>query len=382
MKVIAQSIPPICQGCLMSATLTTVRCLLTLGFAASSDASNPQEVEGLKKLILHTPAVLTLEEPPAPQPTEQALSQFMLKCSENDKFLISYVLVRLRLIPGKLLFFVNDIDRGFRLKLFLERFGIKSVVLNSELPVNSRLHILQEFNQGVFDYLIATDEALEAHSGQEATETPAAEDEDREGGSDAEDEEAKEDKKGKKKKKKSSRKDALFGVARGIDFKGVAAVINFDFPLSMQSYTHRIGRTARGAANGSALSLVSPTEEARFEEVKAAPIGMRPPGSSAPALTWELAGMQIKPYEFRMNVIDGFRYRVEDMLRSVTKVSIREARAAEIKKEMVNSKKLKSHFEDNPRDLQLLRHDTAAQVIFYPTLSSLACVLTYVCSLE
>ena len=32
-------------------------------------------------------------------------------------------------------------------------------------------------------------------------------------------------------------------IARGIDFKGVNLVINYDFPQSIQSYIHRIGRT-------------------------------------------------------------------------------------------------------------------------------------------
>ena len=35
----------------------------------------------------------------------------------------------------------------YRLKLFLEKFSIKSAVLNAELPANSRLHCLQQFNK-------------------------------------------------------------------------------------------------------------------------------------------------------------------------------------------------------------------------------------------
>ena len=33
-------------------------------------------------------------------------------------------------------------------------------------------------------------------------------------------------------------------MARGMDFKGVREVINYDFPQSVQSYVHRIGMTA------------------------------------------------------------------------------------------------------------------------------------------
>ena len=44
-------------------------------------------------------------------------------------------------------------------------------------------------------------------------------------------------------------------------------------------------------------------------------------------------------------------------MRSVTKQAIREARLKEIKEELLHSEKLKTYFEDNPRDLQLLRHD-------------------------
>ena len=37
--------------------------------------------------------------------------------------------------------------RCYRLKLFLEKFSIAAAVLNSELPANSRIHCLQQFNK-------------------------------------------------------------------------------------------------------------------------------------------------------------------------------------------------------------------------------------------
>ena len=63
---------------------------------------------------------------------------FFVRCSEVDKFLLAYVVLKLKLIRGKCIIFVNDVDRSYRLKLFLEQFSIKSCVLNSELPLNSR----------------------------------------------------------------------------------------------------------------------------------------------------------------------------------------------------------------------------------------------------
>ncbi|PIL30882.1 transporter [Ganoderma sinense ZZ0214-1] len=43
-------------------------------------------------------------------------------------------------------------------------------------------------------------------------------------------------------------------MARGMDFKGVREVINYDFPQSVQSYVHRIGRTGRAGREGKAIT--------------------------------------------------------------------------------------------------------------------------------
>ena len=71
----------------------------------------------------------------------------------------------------------------------------------------------------------------------------------------------------------------------------------------------------------------------------------------------------MKPYQFKMEELDGFRYRARDAWRSVTKIAVREARLKEIKLELLNSEKLKSYFEDNPRDKELLRHDKALHTV-------------------
>lgn len=62
-------------------------------------------------------------------------------------------------------------------------------------------------------------------------------------------------------------KDSEYGVSRGIDFKLVSNVLNFDFPLTATRYVHRVGRTARADQMGTAISFVNTTEEARLSDV-------------------------------------------------------------------------------------------------------------------
>ena len=50
-------------------------------------------------------------------------------------------------------------------------------------------------------------------------------------------------------------------AARGIDVDGISHVVNFDLPNVPETYVHRIGRTARAGAEGTAISLVAGGEE-------------------------------------------------------------------------------------------------------------------------
>lgn len=45
-------------------------------------------------------------------------------------------------------------------------------------------------------------------------------------------------------------------MARGIDFKHVNCVVNYDFPQSTESYIHRIGRTGRAGRMGEVCSII------------------------------------------------------------------------------------------------------------------------------
>jgi ATP-dependent RNA helicase RhlE len=57
-------------------------------------------------------------------------------------------------------------------------------------------------------------------------------------------------------------------AARGIDVDAVSHVINFELPYVPDSYVHRIGRTARAGAGGSAISLVSDDERPLLKDIQ------------------------------------------------------------------------------------------------------------------
>ena len=45
-------------------------------------------------------------------------------------------------------------------------------------------------------------------------------------------------------------------MARGLDISNVSHVINFDVPIIIEDYVHRIGRTGRAGAEGTSISFV------------------------------------------------------------------------------------------------------------------------------
>lgn len=390
-------------------------------------ATMSQDVEELRGLLAaggRKATVLNLKDP-----THHAhLRQYYVYLSEESKFLLLYVLLRLRLVRGKCLIFVNDVDRGYKVRLFLEAFGIKSCVLNAEMPANSRYHVVQEFNKGVYDVIIATDEASEDVGAKGDDDIVRGDEEEEEATADADpapgSEEAEEEdddevdgqkklagqatsestSSTKKRKHQDNKKDGTsskrssrsasqreYGVSRGIDFVSVSCVINFDLPLSLSSYIHRIGRTARGHSTGIALSFVVPKKElhvgaskgmkgvvsstAKYDERTWRKItrhmkraqrqanAVVPPNaaSSSTLVTPGLDGaIDLREWAVHWPTANSFRYRIESVLQSASSRSrVREARIEELKREMLRSARLRAHFEENPRDWEYLKHDRA-----------------------
>ena len=57
-------------------------------------------------------------------------------------------------------------------------------------------------------------------------------------------------------------------VARGIDIEDIGLVINYDVPHDPEDYIHRIGRTARADATGSAITFVNEEEQGKFHQIE------------------------------------------------------------------------------------------------------------------
>ncbi|KAI8625247.1 ATP-dependent RNA helicase DBP9 [Xylariaceae sp. FL1651] len=339
LRTIAASVPKGVQTILTSATLTT-------------------ELDNLKGLFCRNPVILDLKEPEA---EGEGITQYVVECGEDDKFLLIYVLLKLKLLRGKCLIFVGTVDRSYRLKLFLEQFAIRSAVLNSRLPLNSRTHTVTQFNNGLYEILIGSDETEmlgdeeELQEGDdEIFENAGYEDQD------SSKQAASKDKNvaPPKKKRKPSRRDNDYGVSRGIDFRNVAIVINFDCPETARGYASRIGRTARAGQTGTSLTFVVPSALFRKHLPTSTPSAENDEKTLHKIIKQQAArGKEVKPFAFDMKILEGFRYRLNDALRAITKVAVREAQTREIRQELLKSEKLKRRFEENPAELHALRHD-------------------------
>lgn len=310
------------------------------------------EIDTLKGLFCRDPIVLELD---GREEERDNMPQFVVKCAEDEKFLLTYVIFKLQLIKGKCLIFVSDVDRSYCLKLFLEQFGIKSCVLNSELPINSRIHTVDEFNKGVYDKIIAADDQellggiaskrlpMKAKSKQVAEEKNVSKQ-----GLDEH----------SRKRQRLTTKQKDYSTSRGIDLRDIACVLNFDFPSSPKSYTHRIGRTARAGKNGMVLSFVIPAQLYKTHKPTSIPSTKHDESVLEKIIAQQAKdGKEVQPYHFDTKRVEAFRYRMNDALRAVSQNAVRKARTRELKQELLKSEKLKHHFEENPEDLRNLRHD-------------------------
>src|SRR5690606_5446128 len=57
-------------------------------------------------------------------------------------------------------------------------------------------------------------------------------------------------------------------AARGLDVSNVSHVFNFDVPIVIEDYVHRIGRTGRAFNNGDAITFCNPAEKYYVDKIE------------------------------------------------------------------------------------------------------------------
>jgi len=166
-------------------------------------ATLSREIEALTHDFQHAPKLVQIGRRSNPAET---VTQMVYEIPRHLKQTLLGHLLR---EPGMnmVLVFVRMKHSADRIARRLEQEGIRSATLHSNRSQNQRLRALKEFKSGEVRVLVATDIA-----------------------------------------------------ARGIDVDGISHVVNFDFPMQVEDYVHRIGRTGRAQAIGDAISFVTPDE--------------------------------------------------------------------------------------------------------------------------
>jgi ATP-dependent RNA helicase RhlE len=113
----------------------------------------------------------------------------------------------LRRADGPVLVFVRTKSGAERLARRLAAAGLKAASLHADRTQAQRTQAIEGFRSGRFRVLVATDVA-----------------------------------------------------ARGLDIDGITHVVNYEVPSNRETYVHRVGRTGRAEATGTALTLVAPEE--------------------------------------------------------------------------------------------------------------------------
>ena len=173
-------------------------------------ATMPDKIEELAKTLLKNPKVIKLA---VSKPAEK-IKQSAYVCYETQKMGII-----------KDIFKSDDLKRviifcGSKMKVkqvagALQRKHINCGEMHSDLDQAMRDEVMFKFKSGQFDVLVATDI-----------------------------------------------------VARGIDIDDISMVINYDVPHDAEDYVHRIGRTARAARKGSAITFVSDDDIYYFQQIE------------------------------------------------------------------------------------------------------------------
>lgn len=163
-------------------------------------ATFPEKIEKLAKALLKQPMVIKVDT------VQESAKIDEIVYETSDKFKTLTALIQ-SYKPKSLLVFCNTKAEAVSLTDSLHQHGHSVIDIHGDLDQRERNESVIAFSNGSRRIMVATDVA-----------------------------------------------------SRGLDIKDIELVINYDLPFDQEVYTHRIGRTGRADAVGTAISLYGPRE--------------------------------------------------------------------------------------------------------------------------
>lgn len=192
-------------------------------------ATMPHKIREMARKILHQPSEVNIS---ISKPPEKIIQQAFMVYDAQKIPLIVYLLKQKNF--RSVLIFCSSKLSVKQLTRDLKRNGINADEIHSDLEQDKREDVLIQYKSGRLPVLVATDI-----------------------------------------------------LSRGIDIDNIDLVINFDVPHDGEDYVHRIGRTARAAAEGTAYTLVSVKEQRKFSSIEKL-LGKEVPKAVVPDLFGEV----------------------------------------------------------------------------------------------
>ena len=173
-------------------------------------ATLPKNILKLSEKYLNNPKRIAVGETNV---VAQNIKQDIIRIEQDKKY--SELMSQLHERNGSVLVFVKTKHGADRMAKNLRRDGFTSEALHGDLRQNKRDKVMKNFRKQNFRILIATDIA-----------------------------------------------------ARGLDVPHIKHVVNYDLPQVAEDFIHRMGRTARAGAQGSAISFVSNQDGRKWHAIE------------------------------------------------------------------------------------------------------------------
>jgi len=186
-------------------------------------ATMPPKIREMARRILHQPAEINIS---ISKPNEKIVQQAFIVYDTQKILLVKYLLTHKDY--KSVLVFCSSKQSVKELTKILQRAKLNVDEIHSDLDQSKREEVLIQFKSRRLPILIATDI-----------------------------------------------------LSRGIDIDNIELVINYDVPHDGEDYVHRIGRTARAEADGTAYTLVGPKEQYKLAAIEKL-IGKEVPKGTVP----------------------------------------------------------------------------------------------------